>query len=285
MILPCLQKNRLCGMMFLSEQTPFGQLFLLLVANSRRSIYKPRKLLGCLLRHRSNVGFCLSKRSNVMYTIYGLVDPRTNQIRYIGQTSQHAAVRLEGHVSKKGDNREKECWIAELRRLSLKPTTVILEYVISYESALETEAGWIRMGLSFGWPLLNTFSMPKRNERKTLRTHFSATSVAVYKTPSAIHPTFDLVQQEEDSSMKIVLLWVERLYSEMGALHPRTRRVLLEVPWSARSNAIIGMNKASVKEAIMSINPPLFVSAPGNGLTLSCLSVELALAAVRKALS
>jgi hypothetical protein len=60
-------------------------------------------------------------------TIYGLVDPNTNQVRYVGRTTQTAARRLTAHLSeaKAGHPRPVYDWIRELH--PLKPIMVILQ--------------------------------------------------------------------------------------------------------------------------------------------------------------
>jgi hypothetical protein len=93
--------------------------------------------------------------ADTMWTIYALVDPRTCQIRYVGQTKKHPEVRLEAHIAKPDDNRAKRAWLEDLRRLSLKPVTVILEYVSTLEEALIVENLWIQRGKEAGWQLLN----------------------------------------------------------------------------------------------------------------------------------
>ena len=60
--------------------------------------------------------------------IYALVDPRDDQVRYVGQTRQ-PKTRLIGHsnpCSNKGDG-PKQVWIRELLSHNLKPVMKILE--------------------------------------------------------------------------------------------------------------------------------------------------------------
>lgn len=77
--------------------------------------------------------------------IYGLIDPRTNKIRYIGQTIQSLKNRLNGHI---GDakynryNRRKENWIKSLFKLKLEPLIEIIEEC-SKEKLNERESYWI----------------------------------------------------------------------------------------------------------------------------------------------
>lgn len=96
-----------------------------------------------------------------MWTIYALVDPRTNQIRYVGQTQNHPSVRLEGHLQKRDENREKLRWLDELRALNIKPIVVALQYAATLDDALRLEGQWIRRGLQSEWPLTNA-GIPQR---------------------------------------------------------------------------------------------------------------------------
>ena len=101
-----------------------------------------------------------------MWTIYALVDPRTSQIRYIGQTQNHPEMRLDGHLHKVDENKAKQAWFEELRYLRMKPIIVVLEYAPDLEEALEVERDWIRRGRRIGWHLLN-LAVSKRRQRQT----------------------------------------------------------------------------------------------------------------------
>lgn len=60
--------------------------------------------------------------------IYGLVDPNTNQIRYVGKTVQKLNRRLSQHMSDNGKhNPHKFNWIAKLKKDGIKPKIVLLE--------------------------------------------------------------------------------------------------------------------------------------------------------------
>jgi len=102
-----------------------------------------------------------------MWTIYALVDPRTSQICYVGQTQNHPEIRLDGHLHKRDENQHKTRWLDDLRSLSIKPNVVVLEYAASLNEALEAEREWIRRGIRAGWPLTN-IDKPRR-QRRALR--------------------------------------------------------------------------------------------------------------------
>lgn len=67
-------------------------------------------------------------------TIYGLVDPRDNQVRYIGKTV-HLEIRLAEHIkdAKKEVKTYKHDWIRSLLKIDLVPSVVILDIADSGE--------------------------------------------------------------------------------------------------------------------------------------------------------
>lgn len=87
-----------------------------------------------------------------------------------------------------------------------------------------------------------------------------------------------------DPVMGAVLAWVAGLYDDPAAVDPATRRVLAPLPWSARSKVLAPADKARVKAAILGLDPPLFLPAEGNGVTLVCPLKGAALKKVRAGL-
>lgn len=85
--------------------------------------------------------------------IYGLKDPRTGEIRYVGK-SVHPRERYKQHVKGGESNLHKGRWIADLRRAGLKPEMIILEETTEAEWEAR-ERHWIKQGLDSGWPLTN----------------------------------------------------------------------------------------------------------------------------------
>lgn len=94
--------------------------------------------------------------------IYGLVDPVSSCIRYIGRAVNPRS-RLNAHLCEKGDN--KKCqWIAELSRQGKKPTMVILEETDA-ANVRSAETKWIeKLSVQFGWKLVNTLGVPDNYE-------------------------------------------------------------------------------------------------------------------------
>lgn len=91
--------------------------------------------------------------------IYGLVDPRDDQVRYIGMTTKALEVRLSGHLNE-SHYRPKLCyhkshWIRQLQALGLSPGIQLLEEVPAGADWRVVESRWIAHGRSQGWPLTN----------------------------------------------------------------------------------------------------------------------------------
>lgn len=85
--------------------------------------------------------------------IYGLKDPETNEIRYIGKAKDPNA-RYLAHLQDKRTNPHKWNWISKLKIKGIKPELVILE--ITNDSGWEEcEEKWIKNGFECGWPLTN----------------------------------------------------------------------------------------------------------------------------------
>jgi len=89
----------------------------------------------------------------IKYThIYGLIDPRTNQLRYIGKAdSPH--IRFKQHLKHRGRS-HKHCWLRSLKRLKLIPELIILERVRDSQWQ-ESESWWIDYFKSLGANLTN----------------------------------------------------------------------------------------------------------------------------------
>lgn len=56
---------------------------------------------------------------NRTYTVYALIDPRNNAVRYVGITEHSIKKRLTEHLIGNDGNKTKIVWISELDQLRL----------------------------------------------------------------------------------------------------------------------------------------------------------------------
>jgi hypothetical protein len=93
--------------------------------------------------------------STTVVSIYGLVDPRTNQLRYVGKTKKSLHKRLKNHVqdARYGFKRHVCNWVGELLRLGLRPEIFVIEEVAG--DWAEAERFWIAYFRSIGAHLTN----------------------------------------------------------------------------------------------------------------------------------
>lgn len=89
--------------------------------------------------------------------IYGLFDPRTNELRYIGK-SNNPKTRYNGHIYKAihilSETNHVLNWIRKLLSQGKQPKLVVLEEVSSNEWQ-EAERWWIKLCRSLGYNLTN----------------------------------------------------------------------------------------------------------------------------------
>lgn len=88
--------------------------------------------------------------------IYGLIDPRTRLIRYVGLSSEglRRPARHRQPLSLR-DRNYKNAWLHLLFAAGLDYEIVVLEEVASKDALAYTERFWIAYGRSCGWPLTN----------------------------------------------------------------------------------------------------------------------------------
>lgn len=94
--------------------------------------------------------------------IYALRDPDTDDIHYVGQSSNPAA-RLQGHM--RNPATKLEPWLAKLAVQGRKPVIQILEETTSMD-ADEKEQFWIRHMAQRGCSLLNSLLLPAPEPRQ-----------------------------------------------------------------------------------------------------------------------
>lgn len=106
----------------------------------------------------------------IKYTIYKLIDPITNEVRYIGLTFNSLKQRLKSHYSEKSKS-HKSNWVQKLRSQGLKPIIESIESDISsYEEVCEREIYWIEKYKSEGHRLTNMASGGNKNKKMSNET-------------------------------------------------------------------------------------------------------------------
>ena len=88
--------------------------------------------------------------------IYGLCEPDTGELRYVGKTVRTPEGRARSHVRKAYSGHEdfKSAWIRGLFDRGLEPKVVILD-VVDANEVLAQELAWIRAAWELELPLTN----------------------------------------------------------------------------------------------------------------------------------
>jgi hypothetical protein len=123
--------------------------------------------------------------------IYGLVDPRTLLVRYIGSSATGMRrPRAHRHPSILKQPNHKAAWLRGLLALGLDYTIVVLEDVASTDLLAGAERWWIAFGRACGWPLTNLTDggegAPGYKPTQEARARMSAAHVGKRQTPEAI---------------------------------------------------------------------------------------------------
>ena len=92
--------------------------------------------------------FCMNK-----YLIYGLKDPRTDEYRYVGKTSNGLS-RAKSHLNH-SHNPLVNDWVNELMANDYKPDVVILENVVNQFELVDKEKYWTGKLINDGYDLCN----------------------------------------------------------------------------------------------------------------------------------
>lgn len=97
-----------------------------------------------------------------MATIYTIIDPSTEEVRYVGRTSIPLNERLNKHLSKArhGNHLCKfHAWTKEMLEAGKRPIIKALDVINSSDDAIKLEALYIKEFASGNFPLLNTYSI------------------------------------------------------------------------------------------------------------------------------
>lgn len=101
------------------------------------------------------------------YKIYILIDPATNEVRYVGQTKQSLPKRLKDHLFEPCNNK-KNTWIKGLKSSELQPQIELIDTCYSQEECDSLEIFWIAYFKYIGCRLTN-MTIGGRDYEKNLR--------------------------------------------------------------------------------------------------------------------
>jgi hypothetical protein len=88
--------------------------------------------------------------------VYGLIDPRNGELRYVGKTTQTATRRLGQHICRASrDRSHRATWVRSLTRAGVRPEMVALEEHATELALDEAEVWWIAYLRSIGCDLTN----------------------------------------------------------------------------------------------------------------------------------
>jgi hypothetical protein len=88
-----------------------------------------------------------------MVFIYGLIDPFTFKVRYIGKTI-NLKQRFERQINEQ--SKTHRChWIQQLRAKGKKPIQVVLQELNDGDDWQKAEIKWIAIAKKYGWNLVN----------------------------------------------------------------------------------------------------------------------------------
>ena len=89
------------------------------------------------------------------FLIYGLIDPRTDMVRYVGRScSGMSRPRQHQRPVLESDRTHRANWIRSLHAEGLRHRECVLE-VVTKETIADSEVWWIAYGRALGWPLTN----------------------------------------------------------------------------------------------------------------------------------
>lgn len=100
------------------------------------------------------------------YFVYGIKDPRNDELRYVGKTVNNIEVRLHQHLS--SNQLKKDCaknnWLKEILAANQRPIIYVIEECQNEAELSCKEQYWIKQHLQQGYKLTNIMSAnPSRN--------------------------------------------------------------------------------------------------------------------------
>jgi hypothetical protein len=125
--------------------------------------------------------------------VYGLVDPVTLRVMYVGQTIRTVEERLADHLSKPSllEDCPKNDWLKGLLGKGLKPSVIILEKASNWE-LVDAENRWIEVFSHKTKRLTNRFPVKEANNK------YSIPKTRIRKLPTTMVSERRLLQEQRE---------------------------------------------------------------------------------------
>lgn len=135
-----------------------------------------------------------------MYSVYGLCDPETFDVYYIG-CSLDPQRRYANHLNSNGkdSNKARRAWISMLKSQGLQPVLVIIEdnlkeFDADGRDVFTREAYWIAFYHDLGAPLTNVYRPNPNKRRQRMSATYYVPNERMYEHHKALGRTVILVE-------------------------------------------------------------------------------------------
>jgi hypothetical protein len=124
-------------------------------------------------------------------TVYGLIDPESRELRYIGKTTETVRKRLYAHLNEarigsgNGCKDEKTRWLAGLIERDLEPEVVILAEPEAQKSLGQSERHWIVVAATTGGFLVNQITYAA-NQTLDTRKRLARVEACLYRVENRL---------------------------------------------------------------------------------------------------
>lgn len=122
------------------------------------------------------------------YSVYGLQDPLTDKIRYVGRTIRFKG-RCREHINNKGNKNgcyEKRSWIKDLEKINTFPRMILLKECNDYGDACLFEYKFIQRFNALGYDLFNKFGTKPEPKRIKIKRQKDGKISFIFDSPLAI---------------------------------------------------------------------------------------------------